>query len=126
MEQLVEIIKLCSPSAIPLVVVLLGGFWIYRKTQNIEQARRITKAERDQDSQKMHDDLLKLQFKVSELDGIVVLHRDKLDSIEKQLTSVNVELVKLNVQVEGLVKALERQNSIMEKIQNARASSDPR
>ena len=126
MEQLVEIIKLCSPSAIPLVVVILGGFWIYRKTQNIEQARRITKAERDQDSQKMHDDLLKLQFKVSELDGIVVLHRDKLDSIEKQLTSVNVELVKLNVQVEGLVKALERQNSIMEKIQNARASSDPR
>lgn len=124
MEQLVEIIKLCSPSAIPLVVVLLGGFWIYRKTQNIEQARRITKAERDDDSKKMHDDLLKLQFKVSELDGIVVLHRDKLDSIEKQLTSVNVELVKLNVQVEGLVKALERQNSIMEKIQNARASSD--
>lgn len=126
MEQLVEIIKLCSPSAIPLVVVLLGGFWIYRRTQNIEQARRATKIERDDDSKKMHDEILKLQFKVSELDGIVVLHRDKLDSIEKQLTSVNVELVKLNVQVEGLVKALERQNSIMEKIQNARASSDPR
>lgn len=124
MDQLVEIIKLCSPSAIPLVVVLLGGFWIYRKTQNIEQARKITKVERDQDSQKLREDLLKLQFKVSELDGIVVLHRDKLDSIEKQLTSVNVELVKLNVQVEGLVKALERQNSIMEKIQNARAPSD--
>ena len=126
MEQLVEIIKLCSPSAIPLVVVLLGGFWIYRKTQNIEQARRATKIERDDYSKKMHDEILKLQFKVSELDGIVVLHRDKLDSIEKQLTSVNVELVKLNVQVEGLVKALERQNNIMEKIQNARASSDPR
>lgn len=126
MNEFVEVFKLISPSALPLVVVLLGGFWIYRKTQNIEQARKITKAERDQDSQKMHDDLLKLQFKVSELDGIVVLHRDKLDSIEKQLTSVNVELVKLNVQVEGLVKALERQNSIMEKIQNARASSDPR
>jgi len=126
MEQFVEVFKLISPSALPLVVVLLGGFWIYRKTQNIEQARKITKAERDLDSQKMHDDLLKLQFKVSELDGIVVLHRDKLDSIEKQLTSVNVELVKLNVQVEGLVKALERQNSIMENIQNARASSDPR
>lgn len=124
MEQLVEIIKLCSPSAIPLVVVILGGFWIYRKTQNIEHARKITKAERDLDTQKLREDLLKLQFKVSELDGIVVLHRDKLDSIEKQLTSVNVELVKLNVQVEGLVKALERQNSIMEKIQNARVVSD--
>ena len=126
MSEFVEVFKLISPSALPLVVVLLGGFWIYRKTQNIEQARRITKAERDQDSQKMHDDLLKLQFKVSELDGIVVLHRDKLDSIEKQLTSVNVELVKLNVQVEGLVKALERQNSIMENLQNARATDNTR
>lgn len=124
MNEFLEVFKLISPSALPLVVVLLGGFWIYRKTQNIEQARRITKAERDDDSKKMHDDLLKLQFKVSELDGIVVLHRDKLDSIEKQLTSVNVELVKLNVQVEGLVKALERQNSIMEKIQNARANGN--
>lgn len=124
MDQFVEVFKLISPSALPLVVVLLGGFWIYRRTQNIEQARKITKAERDLDSQKLREDLLKLQFKVSELDGIVVLHRDKLDSIEKQLTSVNVELVKLNVQVEGLVKALERQNNIMEKIQNARASSD--
>jgi len=126
MTEFVEVFKLISPTALPLVVVLLGGFWIYRKTQNIEQARKITKAERDLDSQKMHDDILKLQFKISELDGIVVLHRDKLDSIEKQLTTVNVELVKLNVQVEGLVKALERQNSIMEKMQNARASSDPR
>lgn len=126
MSEFVEVFKLISPTALPLVVVLLGGFWIYRKTQNIEQARKITKAERDQDSQKMHDDLLKLQFKVSELDGIVVLHRDKLDSIEKQLTSLNVELVKLNVQVEGLVKALERQNSIMEKMQNARATDNTR
>jgi len=126
MSEFVEVFKLISPTALPLVVVLLGGFWIYRKTQNIEQARKITKVERDTDSQKVHDDILKLQFKISELDGIVVLHRDKLDSIEKQLTTVNVELVKLNVQVEGLVKALERQNSIMEKMQNARASSDPR
>jgi hypothetical protein len=126
MDQFVEVFKLISPTALPLVVVLLGGFWIYRKTQNIEQARKITKVERDTDSQKVHDDILKLQFKISELDGIVVLHRDKLDSIEKQLTTVNVELVKLNVQVEGLVKALERQNSIMEKMQNARATDNTR
>lgn len=126
MNEVVEVFKLISPTALPIVVTALGGFWIWRKTQNIEQARKITKVERDDDSKKMHDDLLKLQFKVSELDGIVVLHRDKLDSIEKQLTSVNVELVKLNVQVEGLVKALERQNNIMEKIQNARAIDNTR
>lgn len=61
----------------------------------------------------MHDEILKLKFKVTELEGISNLHRDKLDSIDKQLSIVNQELVKLNCQVENLVKALEMQNEIM-------------
>ena len=61
----------------------------------------------------MHDELLILKFKVTELEGIANLHRDKLESIDKQLAIVNQELVKLNCQVENLVKALETQNEIM-------------
>lgn len=61
----------------------------------------------------MHDELLRLKFKVTELEGIANLHRDKLESIDKQLAIVNQELVKLNCQVENLVKALETQNEIM-------------
>lgn len=64
----------------------------------------------------MHDEILKLKFKVTELEGITNLHRDKLDSIDKQLAIVNQELVKLNCQVENLVKALEMQNEIMKGI----------
>ena len=96
MEQLVDIIKLCSPSAIPLVVVLLGGFWIYRKTQNIEQARRVTKAERDLDSQKMHDDILRLQFEMTSVKGVIDLHRETLTDLQKQMQIVVKELVELN------------------------------
>ena len=99
MEQLVEIIKLCSPSAIPLVVVLLGGFWIYRKTQNIEQARRVTKAERDLDSQKMHDDILRLQFEMTSVKGIIDLHRETLTDLQKQMQIVVKELVELNCSI---------------------------
>lgn len=86
-------------SAIPLVVVLLGGFWIYRKTQNIEQARRVTKAERDLDSQKMHDDILKLQFDMTSLKGITDLHRETLTDLQKQMQIVVKELVELNCSI---------------------------
>ena len=99
MEQLVEIIKLCSPSAIPIVVVLLGGFWIYRKTQNIEQARRVTKAERDLDSQKMHDDILRLQFEMTSVKGVIDLHRETLTDLQKQMQIVVKELVELNCSI---------------------------
>jgi hypothetical protein len=75
--------------------------------------RKQTSSKRDSDSTNMHDEILKLKFKVTELEGIANLHRDKLDSIDKQLAIVNQELVKLNCQVENLVKALETQNQIM-------------
>lgn len=99
MEQLVEIIKLCSPSAIPLVVVILGGFWIYRKTQNIEHARKITKAERDLDIQKLREDILKLQFDMTSVKGVIDLHRETLSDLQNQMQIVVKELVELNCSI---------------------------
>lgn len=112
-EILSQLITTLSPSALPLVVVILGGLYIYKKIGN---DRAITKSERDKDSQELHDKLLTHDFKISNLEGIVNLHKDKLESIDKQLAIVNQELVKLNVQVEHLVKALEAQNEIMKEL----------
>lgn len=75
--------------------------------------RKDTKSMRDDDSASLHDEILKHNFEITNLKGMVELHRDKLDSIDKQLNIVNQELVKLNIQVENLAKALERQNEIM-------------
>lgn len=105
-----QIIAAIPSNVLPLVVTVLGLFYIYRK---IENQRTETKVERDNDSQTIHDTLLKHDFRLTELSGIVNLHRDKLESIDKQLVIVNQELVKLNVQVDLLVKALEEQNRIM-------------
>lgn len=114
MEQIItNIISTLSPTALPLVVVIIGIAYLYFKFSKLEKARTTTKSVRDSDSQEIHDKLLAHDFKLTELAGIVELHRDKLDSIDKQLTIVNTELVKLNVQVEHLAKALERQNEIM-------------
>lgn len=114
MEQIItSIITTLSPSALPIVIVIIGIAYLYFKFNKLEKDRDTTKSVRDNDSQEIHDKLLTHDFKLAELAGIVELHRDKLDSIDKQLTIVNTELVKLNVQVEHLAKALERQNEIM-------------
>lgn len=107
MEQLIpQVLPYIGPSALPLLIVVL----FYMKIKN---DRSKTKILRDEDSQKTHDELLALKFKVTALEGIVNLHRDKLESIEKQLNLVNQELVKLNMTVEHLADALEKQNDIM-------------
>lgn len=114
MEQIVTtLISALSPSALPVVVLCLGGLYLWFKFGRMEKDRQETKAARDNDSQNLHDDILKLKFDVTNLKGIANLHRDKLDSIDKQLGLVNQELTKLNIQVEHLTTALERQNEIM-------------
>lgn len=114
MEQIITtLIGAISPSALPIVVLCLGGLYLYFKFSKVEKDREVTKQQRDSDSQAIHDDILKLKFDVTNLQGIANLHRDKLDSIDKQLGLVNQELVKLNIQIEHLADALEKQNEIM-------------
>lgn len=108
-----SLISAISPAALPLVVVVIAAIYFYFKFKGIEQDRNTTKVNRDADSQAIHDDILKLKFDVTNLQGIVNLHKDKLESIDKQLGLVNQELVKLNIQVEHLASALEKQNEIM-------------
>ena len=112
-EAITSLIAAIPPSALPIVVVIIGIAYLYFKFTKMEQDRNTTKVNRDADSQAIHDDILKLKFDVTNLKGIANLHRDKLDSIDKQLGLVNQELTKLNIQVEHLTSALERQNEIM-------------
>jgi len=114
MEGIVtQIVGALSPSALPIVVLCLGGLYLWFRFGRIEKDREQTKATRDKDSLEIHDKLLTHDFKLSNLQGIVDLHRDKLDSIDKQLAIVNRELVKLNLSVEHLSVALKEQNEIM-------------
>lgn len=114
MEAIINnLITALSPAALPLVVVVIAAIYFYFKFKGIEQDRLNTKQQRDTDSQEVHDKLLTHDFKIANLQGVVDLHRDKLDSIDKQLAVVNQELVKLNLSVEHLGAALKEQNEIM-------------
>lgn len=111
--QVTSLLAAIDPAALPIVVVVIALGYLYFKFKRVEEDRLNTKQIRDEDSQKLHDEVLGLKFKVTALEGIAELHRGKLDSIDQQLSIVNTELAKLNLQVESLVKALEQQNRIM-------------
>lgn len=114
MEAIINnLVSTLSPAALPLVVVIVAGIYFYFKFKSIEHDRMNTKQQRDSDSQEVHDKILKLEFKTTELAGIVNLHRDKLDQIERQLCTVNEQLIRLNMSVEHLGSALKEQNEIM-------------
>lgn len=114
MEQIITtIISSLSPSALPIVIVIIGVAYLYFKFNKLEKDRDNTKTVRDSDSQEIHDKLLTHDFKLAELSGIVNLHRDKLDQIERQLCTVNEQLIRLNMSVEHLSASLKEQNEIM-------------
>lgn len=101
MEQIITtLIGTISPSALPIVVLCLGGLYLYFKFKSIEHDRNTTKVNRDADSQAIHDDLLKLKFKVNELDGRTVHHADLLEDLREQVATLNSNISKLTVQLE--------------------------
>lgn len=66
----------------------------------MEKDRQETKNQRDTDSQNIHDDLLKLKFKVNELDGRTVHHADLLEDLREQVATLNSNISRLTVQLE--------------------------
>lgn len=64
--------------------------------------RNNTKADRDKDSQELHDAILKIQFKQSELDGRTVHHAEILDSLTQQINILNNNLSLLTQKLDYL------------------------
>lgn len=64
--------------------------------------RNSTKADRDKDSRDLHDAVLKIQFKQSELDGRTVHHAEILDSLTQQMNILNNNLSLLSQKLDYL------------------------
>ena len=92
MESVIaQIISAISPSALPIVVCVLGLAYIYWK---INSQRKVTKTERDN----AHDDLDKrltlVEHDVNFMKEQHSIFADKLDKILEELTNIKVELAK--------------------------------
>lgn len=98
-----QIITAIPSNVLPLVVTVLGLFYIYRK---IENKRTETKVERDNDSQTIHDTLITHTFEISKLKGEQYHNHEIQDDIQKQVSELTTAVAKLSVSVETFSEAV--------------------
>ena len=92
MEQLfTTIVSSLSPSALPIVVCVLGCVFIYFK---IGKDRKQTKTERDNEKDELDKRLTLVEHDVAFMKEQHSLFADKLDRILNELTNIKVELAK--------------------------------
>ena len=92
MEQIVtSLISALSPSALPIVVCVLGIAYIYWK---INSQRKVTKTERDIERDDIDKRLTLVEHDVQYMKEQHSLFADKLDRILDELTNIKVELAK--------------------------------
>lgn len=98
MEQLIPLIAPYIPVACWPMILVAGLYFI------INKQRKDTKQTRDQDSLKLHDDILALKFKVTNLEGQSVNHDQLISDLREQMSTLNTNLVRLSVILDRLEK----------------------
>lgn len=112
MEQIItSLITAISPSALPIVIVILGLAYLYFRFNKVEKDREVTKQQRDNDSQEIHDDILKLKFDVTNLQGIVNLHDTLLSDISKQINILSTNIAILSEKIDNLNNIIKESKS---------------
>lgn len=106
-----------NPEFIAAIIGVVSGFGalltaiaLFIKSRaevgNIRRERSETKALRDEDSQKMHDDILKLQFQENQnRDNIGLLFQQMADS-NKQIAIMNQQLSAVLVKMDNVIDTL--------------------
>lgn len=92
MEQVItQVIAAISPSALPIVVCVLGLGYIYWK---INSQRKETKVKRDADYESLDKRVTLLEHDCDFMKQQHALFGQKLDKILEELTNIKVELAK--------------------------------
>lgn len=90
-DIIVPIVTALSPSALPLVVCVLGCCFIYIK---INSQRKVSKEERDSQKDVLDKRLTLVEHDVAFMKEQNSLFSSKLDRILDELTAIKVELAK--------------------------------
>lgn len=90
-DIIVPILTALSPSALPLVVCVLGCVFIYLK---INSQRKVSKEERDSQKDELDKRLTLVEHDVCYMKEQHALFADKLDRILSELTEIKVSLAK--------------------------------
>ena len=107
MEQMIDqSLQVMPVAAIPVVIVVLGLYWIYRKTMVIQKDRELTKKTRDADSTELHDKILKHDFLIGQLKDNQTLQAQILEDLRDAVSAMNVGVARLEVSVTTLTEAV--------------------
>ena len=88
---LTSIVSAISPTALPIVVCVLGCVFIYLK---IQSQRKVSKEERDNQTEELDKRLTLVEHDVEFMKEQNALFGQKLDRILEELTAIKVELAK--------------------------------
>lgn len=99
MDIISSAITLVSPSALPLLLVIL--FYI-----KIKNDRKSTKESRDQESTELRDKLTKHDFMISQLKDNQTLQAQILEDLRDAVSAMNIGVAKLEVSVTTLTEAV--------------------
>ncbi len=113
MGELTNMLSMVPSEALPWVVLILGGLFIFLKFRKVDDSRKATKESRDKDSLEIHDKLLDHEYRIKGAEQLGEVHKERLINIDSTVHSMQLELVKLNTQVGSLVTALEDQNKLI-------------
>lgn len=91
MEQLITLIAPYIPAYCWPLILAIGLYYI------ISKQRKDTKEYRDKDSIQLHDDILALKFKVTNLEGQSINHDQLIADLREQISTLNTNLVRLSV-----------------------------
>lgn len=89
------ILPYIAPSALPLIVVILGIVYIQSK-------RKETKVERDKDSQEIHDKILKHDFEITNLKGEFTQQKNVNEDLSKQIIELSKSVALFASSVDSL------------------------
>jgi len=99
-SALASLLPTLGGPAIAIIIVV----YLYLK---ITSQRKETKAERDKDSQDIHDKIMKHEFEISNLKGEQTHNKQIQEDLQKQITILSESVCKLSVSVEHFSKAVE-------------------
>lgn len=107
MEAIVtSIVSALSPSALPLVVVIVVGLYFYFQLKNVESDRLTTKEARDKDSLELHDKVLNLEFRSTQNKDNISLLFEQVSDSNKQIALLNTQLATVLTKMDSVIDTL--------------------
>lgn len=99
-----------DPKLIAAIILLLTNLAalvkVFADVLKVKADRKETKSLRDQDSQELHDRVLKHEFAISQLKDTQSLQATVVDDLRDQCSALNSNIVKLDTNVANLTEAI--------------------